>query len=201
MNIADMGLNEWLLIGGTMIGPVLAVQAQKWLERSREKEGRRIWIFSTLMATRNARLSPDHVRALNSIDLTFSTPRLLGVVRRAADDQVVLDAWNEYRRHLNNPPAGNPPLEANMTRWGSQGDELFVNLLERLAKATRYVFDRDQIRSGNYWPQAHGLIELENQVSRKLLLEVLSGQRSLAMDIRSIPPSAARQNGDRTPAA
>ena len=29
-----MGFNEWLLVAATLSGPVLAVQAQKWIEHT-----------------------------------------------------------------------------------------------------------------------------------------------------------------------
>lgn len=44
MDYAHMGLNEWLLIAGTCIGPILAVQAQKWVERARESNNRKTWV-------------------------------------------------------------------------------------------------------------------------------------------------------------
>ena len=46
------------IVVATLLGPVLAVQAQKWLERGREITQRRAWIFRTLMATRATNLSP-----------------------------------------------------------------------------------------------------------------------------------------------
>ena len=66
-----MGLNESLMIASTLLGPILAVQAQKWVERARTSGDRRDWIFTTLMATRQTRLSTEHVRALNLIDLAY----------------------------------------------------------------------------------------------------------------------------------
>jgi len=67
----DMTLTNILMVAAVGIAPILAVQVQKWLEVFREQRGRKIWIFKTLMATRAANLSSDHVRALNMIDLEF----------------------------------------------------------------------------------------------------------------------------------
>ncbi len=51
--IADVAI-----VFATFMGPVVAVQAQKWLEKSRAINDRRNHIFRVLMATRAARLSP-----------------------------------------------------------------------------------------------------------------------------------------------
>ncbi len=64
-------LKEWLIVAATFLGPILAVQAQKWVEAFRERRRRKISVFEQLMATRGSRVSPEHVRALNMIDLVF----------------------------------------------------------------------------------------------------------------------------------
>jgi Family of unknown function (DUF6680) len=46
-------LSDWVITGCTILGPVLAVQAQKWVEGFREKKARRLTIFRTLMAMRD----------------------------------------------------------------------------------------------------------------------------------------------------
>jgi hypothetical protein len=64
-------VGELAIVFATLLGPVLAVQAQKWIERAREKTQRKIAIFRTLMATRATFLSPAHVEALNAIPIEF----------------------------------------------------------------------------------------------------------------------------------
>ena len=53
-------ITDIAIVFATLFGPILAVQAQKWLERNREIKQRRAWIFRTLMATRATTLSPVH---------------------------------------------------------------------------------------------------------------------------------------------
>ena len=57
----------------TLISPVVAVQVQKFIKRYTDRKTLKIDIFKQLMATRsqNARLSNEHVRALNMIDIAF----------------------------------------------------------------------------------------------------------------------------------
>lgn len=190
-----MTQGEWLLAGSTIIGPVLAVQAQKWVERGREAGQRRTRIFSTLMATRQARVSVDHVLALNSIDLAFYGNRLLGRVWRRRSAQEVLDAWHDYHAHLSIPEGQRPKNEAEQRAWDGRGDELFTNLLDRLAVATHFKFDRAVLKAGSYSPLAHGEADWEQQAIRKLLLQILSGSKALPMEVKSWPvdPSVADQ--------
>ncbi|HEY3786876.1 MAG TPA: DUF6680 family protein, partial [Steroidobacteraceae bacterium] len=39
--------SDLVIAGATLLGPILAVQAQKWVERLRQKQNRHMWIFST----------------------------------------------------------------------------------------------------------------------------------------------------------
>lgn len=190
-----LDVKDWILVGATVAGPVLAVQAQKWVERAREATNRRVIVFTTLMATRQSRISMEHVRALNSIDLAFYGRRVLGVTMRGSKSQAVLDAWHDYHAHLCVSYERRPKNDAELRDWTGRGDELFTNLLERLATATNFKFDRQQLKAGSYSPEAHGTVELEQQAVRKLALDVMSGQRPLAMDVKSWPidPTAAEQ--------
>lgn len=184
MTLDQMGINEWLIIGGALIGPVLAVQAQKWVERVRSESTRRAWIFETLMSTRGARMAPDHVRALNAIDLAFYGTRIFGTARRPREYQVVIDAWRDYHAHLSVPDPQRMRSDAENAAWGGTGQELFVNLLAALATANHYKFDRAQLQSGGYTPQGYSNVDQEQQFVRIGLIQALSGTRPLAVEIR-----------------
>jgi hypothetical protein len=62
---------ESLTIVAIVVGPILALGAQRVLDRIREKKKRRMDIFLTLMTTRASPLAPNHIQALNSIDVIF----------------------------------------------------------------------------------------------------------------------------------
>ncbi|MDR6387556.1 DUF6680 family protein [Paraburkholderia phenoliruptrix] len=195
--MSQLGPTEYVMAGATLLGPIFAVQAQKWVERAREATNRRQLVFATLMATRQSRVSIDHVRALNSIDLAFYGRRVLGIPLRSRKAQAVLDAWHDYHAHLSIPLEQRPKTEAETREWNGRGDELFTNLLERLATATKFKFDRQQLKSGSYSPEVHGTVELEQNLLRRLLLELLAGDRTLPLDVRTIqvnPDAAARQH-------
>lgn len=117
------------------------------------------------------------------IDLVFYGSYVFGIHRRSKAEQAVIDAWREYLDKLSTKVAD----EAELVVWSAQRDELFTNLLFAIAKDVRYEFDRVQLKKGAYSPQAHGDLEAEQNMVRKLALKVLSGENALKMDVASFP--------------
>ncbi|MGN4188746.1 DUF6680 family protein [Burkholderia gladioli] len=169
-------ISDWAIVTATLVGPVLAIQAQKWIERRNEMSGRKTAIFTTLMATRAARLSADHVRSLNAIDLTFYGGFRFGKNIRSNNEQLVLDAWKEYMDHLCSPiPDGHGVIDAFI----ATRDELFINLLAAIAKERRYRFDRVLLKKGAYSPTAHGQVEAAQIEALKGAADILTGRQPL----------------------
>ena len=170
------------IVCATILGPILAVQAQKWIERWRDRQARKLWVFQTLMSTRMARLSAEHVRALNMIDLVFYGTRGFKRNWRSRTEQDVLDKWKEYLDELGEPWDDKANNEARIARR----TDLFTDLLVNIAADVRFKFDRVQLKKGAYSPLAHGNLETELNAVRKLALQVLGGERALKMEIDKI---------------
>jgi len=151
---------DWAIVFATLMGPVLAVQAQKWVEALRKTSEAKDLIFKSLMATRGARLSPEHVRALNMIDLTFYGN---GAARRTKMEQNVLDAWKEYLDHLYEPF---PEDDAEIKVVQAHREELITNLLSAIAAERGLKFDRVQLKKGSYMPIG---FEQQDQKQKALL--------------------------------
>lgn len=181
-SLPQLDSRDWVLVIATIAGPILAVQAQKWIERLRESRNRKLWVFQQLMATRAARLSTDHVQALNMIDLVFYGSHPFGIHRRSKTEQAVIDTWREYHDHL-----GTQFDQTAAAVWHTKADELFTNLLFAIAQDLDFKFDRVQLKKGVYSPQAHGDLELEQNMIRRLLLKLLSGDNALKMEVTSFP--------------
>jgi len=173
-------------IFATLIGPIIAVQLQKYLERRNESQNQKNWIFSTLMATRGSRLAPDHVRALNMIDLAFNGGRSS---RRKATETDVLDTWRDYLDHLNTVIT-----EANAERWFEKQRELLVLMLSAMATDLNLRYDRVLLRNGSYLPKGHTDLELDLQKLRHHAIQVLSGQQPLNMNVTDFPFSEEMSN-------
>ncbi|MEQ8562592.1 MAG: hypothetical protein RID18_13845, partial [Cytophagales bacterium] len=85
-----MEYKDIIMTVAVIIGPIAAVQIQKWLENSRNKKERKLLLFKTLMSTRATRVSIEHVQSLNMIDIEFNNKGY----------EKVITAWRNYNDHL-----------------------------------------------------------------------------------------------------
>jgi hypothetical protein len=173
------------IIFATVMGPILAVRAQSYLEDRKKSRERKFRVFEALMATRSTRISPEHVKALNMIDIAF------------AKETVVLGKWKEYWDHLSTP-------YTDQAAWAKAGDSYYADLLYEMSLNLGYSFDRVILRKGGYYPQAHVDFEQEQvdlrrasksvlskaeevfavqKQTSKLLAEALEGQRTITVRI------------------
>src|SRR5262245_57399344 len=139
-----MTTTEVLIICATFMGPILAVQAQKWIERATERRRAKLQVFYVLMATRATRLSPEHVQALNRIELDFRG--------KGSKEKAVRDAWRLYAEKLNE---SFPETEASLAAWISTRDSLFTELMYSMSASLGFDFDRVQLMRNAYYPRGH----------------------------------------------
>ncbi len=172
MGLDQIAANDWLTIGAVLLGPILAVQAQKWIERAQGRRLRKEYLFRALVATRGgARLSPEHVGALNMIDVDFYGSRLLGIRIQSRAEKKVIDAWKEYLDCLGEQITDSA---GERTREGA-----FNNLLFEISQCIGYSFDKVHLRRQAYAPQGHIDAEWELRSIRKALSEILQGNAAL----------------------
>lgn len=172
----------WVIVLATLLGPVLAVQAQKWIERGRERTVDKESLFRVLMSTRATRLSEEHVRALNMIDIVYRGGLPAKRTRKESD---VINRWAEYRGHLFIDQSG--MSDSQRESWINTAGALFAALLEAMALERGYIFDKHALGAGGYTPMAHGYTQMQQEHARYLLLEVLKGNRSISMSIKDMP--------------
>jgi hypothetical protein len=170
MTIADV-----LIILATLAGPIIAVQVTRYVDNRREKHGRKLQIYKTLMATRAYTLAPAHVEALNLIDLEFSS--------HSHKEKHVVEVWKQYLDVL-----GDRSLTPE--RWAEKRMELLVDLLFVMGQCLDYKFDKTHIKNATYAPVAHGRVEEENDAIRSHTLELLQGKRTLPMFVTNFPEDA-----------
>src|SRR4051812_31949970 len=144
--MANLKFTDELLIVATLLGPILAVQAQKFVERTTENRRRRLGIFHSLMATRAARVAPEHVQALNRIDLEFSGKRFFGLISwQTTRERAVVEAWREHFDRLceqapDEKTAEPPVIETWIRAWTARCDDSFVELLHALSRCMGFGF-------------------------------------------------------------
>ncbi len=161
-------LEGWLTILAIVLGPILAVQAQKYIERKRDEHERKLRLFRELMATRGARLSMRHVEALNLVELEYSATN--------EKQRPVVEAWRVYFDMLNAPPPTDPK---NAQPTWDRRDDAFVGFLYEMSRYLDFPFDKVSIKRNAYLPTFHGEMEQDLTAIRKSLVEVLSGKKAL----------------------
>lgn len=177
-------IRDWLTIVATLLGPIMAIQSQKWIEAFREHKKRKLRVFNQLMATRAARLSAEHVQAINTIDLVFYGSFIFGIHYRSKKEQAILEAWREYHDNL---CTGADLTEAQQQAHFTQRTELFFDLLYVISQDVGLKFDRVQLKRGIYTPVAHEEFEAEHQAIRKLVLRTLKGENALNINVLRVP--------------
>lgn len=167
---------EWLNILAVLLSPLFAVQASQWLDRKRDEKRRQVAIFQTLMTTRAQSLSPQHVQALNAIDLEFGDKKSKGV----------REAWKAYLDHLNTSGA-TPEM------WAARREELFVDLMHTMSARLAYKFDKTEIRRSIYAPRGHSDLERDNEIVRKALVAIMEGKAGFPIWVANLPTDAGAQ--------
>jgi hypothetical protein len=174
-------LSDLVIATATLLGPIFAVQAQKWLERQRAINERRRQIFRILMSTRATPLAPTHVEALNAVPVDFFGPQ---------DPQlkVIVNAWRLYMDVLDN-------TKISPDTWHLRRVEQLVNLLFEMSQYLGYDFSKSQINKDVYRPKAHDEIETDQIAVWQGLAKLLKGEISIPMSVRDFPsdPEALRR--------
>jgi hypothetical protein len=176
---------EWWVVLATVAGPVIAVQTQKWIERATENRNRKRLIFSVMMANRATRLSDDHVKAVNMVDLAF-LPKGID----AKKNRAVLAAWQSLFGELTRGMKEGETDPQIVQAWRGRCDEFYVVLLSKISAALGYNFTDEELRRGVYYPQGHS--ERENAQFAILhgLRLILEGKESLQMRVTAAPGAA-----------
>lgn len=168
-------LTDLAIVFATVAGPILAVQAQKWLERHRAVVDRRTFIFRILMATRATRLSPGHVEALNAIPVEFHG--------RNKKLKAIIDQWHTYLNWLNKSGLDEQVLTV-------ERQKSFIDMLHAISTYLGYSFTRTDLENDVYYPNGHVLIEDDQQVIRRGFAQLLKGEISIPMAVKEFPVDA-----------
>jgi len=168
-----MTISDWLVIVVILLAPLLAIQTQKYIENSREKKARKMKIFRTLMATRGNPLSPQHVEALNMIDIEFYK------------NQKIVDKWELLlENYLNFPKDPNDSnFQSRLDSCVTKSNELLTDLLYEMAESLNYSLDAIYLRRGMDIPKGHADILADQEIIRRSLVNVLLGQAPIPIKI------------------
>lgn len=155
------------VVVATIVGPILAVQAQKFLERGRALEFRKTAIFRTLMIHRLA-LTTENVQAFNAVPVEFY------------GEEKILAAWRAYLAHMG--------IDATTTpSWATVRVDLFFDMLQKMAVHLGYDYNFVQLKNDFYSPMGHATVETDQETIRRGLADLFSGEKPLPLNVKSLP--------------
>ncbi|MBI2252613.1 MAG: hypothetical protein HYU63_07770 [Armatimonadetes bacterium] len=166
---------------------------QNQIETWKEKKNRKLWIFKSLMATRGALISNEHVSALNMIDLEFSD--------KNKKEREVKESWKGYLNQLASSPAYPKKNDEDLSKykedykkheedlktWSNNNSDHLAKLLQAMGKCVGYDFDIISIKKRIYSPAGHVQDELEERALRTFAIKFLSGENPIRTNTSLIP--------------
>ncbi|RLL74171.1 hypothetical protein D8666_13220 [Ochrobactrum soli] len=162
-----------ITIAAVILGPILAVLIDRLRQARSDKQARKLSVFRSLMRTRRTRLDPEHVGALNLVDLEYFGCK------------PVISAFTAYMDHLSTPVPGQEAQE----RFFSQREDLLVQLLHQMGKELGYQFDKRDLEKLAYGPVGWANEQDIQRQNMVFLHELLSGKR--ALPVTAMQPPAA----------
>ena len=118
---------------------MLALLSQRVLDRLRQRKDQRQRLYFALMASRAQQLSPNHVQALNSIDIVFSGT--------SKQDQAIRAKYHAWIEQMGRPGEGT-------AEWAERGNDLKVELYQAIGEAVGFKFSIDYLKRQAYLPVA-----------------------------------------------
>jgi hypothetical protein len=162
-------------IVAVLVGPISAVLVTRYVDESRLKQTRRMDVFRTLMRTRRMRLNPDHVGALNLVEIEFY------------GEKVVIESWKAYWAHLRQTL----PVDANQQQQFFRDQEgLLTKLLHAIATSLKFNIEQMAIFEGGYVPQGWLDDDQSWRMMRALILEILNNRRGLPIVPLNVAPQS-----------
>ncbi|MCC1482147.1 DUF6680 family protein, partial [Roseibaca sp. Y0-43] len=178
--------NELITVAAIVIGPVLAILVSRCVDSTHETRARRMDIFRTLMRTRRTPVVPEHVGALNLIEIEF------------AKKEKVIGSWTKLMQHLGEVHPRQPeeaidphlaPEEVNRRnenynlRLFRERQKLLAKLLHSIARELGHNAEQLEIFEGGYTPQGWHDIELEQRMIRQYVLDLYQGNRVVPVGV------------------
>lgn len=178
---------DWWLIIGTVMGPILAVAATRIVDELRDNRARRNAVFVSLMSTRRAQLTPEHVQALNLIEIEFS---------HSARVIAELKAYMALMEERVQPLSRFERDEAVKAAHKQSDDDLirrrrraFGSLVQAIGKKIGRNVDRYDIVEGGYYPGGWGEAETLQLDNLRRINDILNWRERFPVHLwRMSPP-------------
>jgi hypothetical protein len=163
----NLTIAEWLTLAAIILGPILAVATQMWMQVIKAKRDTKLWVFSTLMSYRAMVVSPNFVQAFNLVDVVFYKDAEVRKKRKEFMDVVT----RAQGRNLTQP-------EVDKLK------DLVSEMLAKMGSELRYEFDHTEIKDTGYYPMGFERMDHAALGLREKGLAVLEGKASIGVVIK-----------------
>jgi hypothetical protein len=172
-----------LVLAATIVaifwGPIKAVEITRANDDRREKRRRQFEVFHSLMKTRRFRLAPGHVMALNLVQVEFYQHERIDA------------AYRNYMTLL--ARTAPPPSDPGAEHFYQQQEDALYDLLHEIGQELGYAYDRRDLQRLAYGPRGWEDDEMQQRVTRNLLIELLTGKRALpVIDFAKVVQAAGK---------
>ncbi|MCH8863504.1 MAG: hypothetical protein IID51_13505 [Proteobacteria bacterium] len=194
-----MSVSDWVTVAAIILGPVFGAWfAIEWGER-RMKQERKLHVFRMLMGTRRAVMSPEHVQALNLIEIEY------------ADEPKVVGRWHDLLQHFADPQPKqeDETVTDEMTqeaksvcqskfdlRLSNERQKLLAKLLQEMGKKQGFDLEQFDISEGGYYPVGFENIDLQQQAIRRFFVDIYLGNRVFPISVRELQEQQAQETGN-----
>lgn len=176
-----IGTETWAIVAATALGPIFAILITRWRDWVRERRARRMHIFRTLLSTRRQAINPEHVIALNLVEVDF-----YGVTS-------IEMAWRSYNQHLNSAPRGRKMTPEEDEAFGNTRNDLLAKLLFAIAHSLGFKMSELDLRNGGYSPEGWKTREDRIIEIQDFILNIAKGSHALPV-LNFFPPQREQQN-------
>jgi len=177
---------ELASVAGLVLGPIAAAMIAFKLQDRAMVRQRRLDVFRTLMRTRRTPLNPDHVGALNLVEIDFAGHRtVLEAHKRLFDSFSRQSPRSDGETHNPTDDDGERQRKDSVygTRLFEERQHLLAKLLFSMGRVLAYRIEQLDILEGGYHPSYHAEIELQQGLMRNYLVKLASGEQSLPVRV------------------
>jgi uncharacterized protein DUF6680 len=164
---------DWLTVAAIVLGPVLALLSQRLLDLTRQRKEQRLRLYFTLMSTRALQLSPNHVQALNSIDIVFG--------RSSKKDQTIREKYRAWLEQMGK--------DTKSDGWLERGNDLKVELYQAIGAAVGFTFSIDYLKRQAYLPVAHSDWDTQARQIQTALAQAVTADGVKVEIVEKKPPT------------
>lgn len=169
-----MSLTDILTIFAIIIGPIFAVVITRYFDTERLKKEKQLFIFRSFMKTRKMPLHPEHVDALNLIEVEFHKK------------EKIISAYHKYIDYRHEAlPSGSSD---DQDRHSRRGNNYFLDLLYEISNELGYEFDKSDLERFSYTPIGWGQDDFRARKNASLITDLLEGR--IALPVTPMQPRA-----------